>query len=371
MIGNGAQRILAVDIGTGTQDILILEAGQEIENAIQLVLPSPTVLVARAIEEATRRREPLLLTGVTMGGGPCAWAAEAHLRAGLPVYATADAARTFDDDLAMVARMGVQVVSEDEARALTHARRVEMRDFMPEALAGALTAFGLEARVDAYALAAFDHGAAPPGYSDRRFRFDFLRDTIGRGDDLRSFAYTPDRLPASLTRLRAVAATVPPGAPAVVVMDTGAAAVLGALEDPRVRECRRSLIVNVGNFHTLAFHLEDGRVRALFEHHTGLLDRARLDHYLRGLADGSLDNETIFADSGHGAMQIGPPRGEPDLVAVTGPRRRLLAGSEAAPYLAVPHGDMMLCGCFGLLRGLTAARPEFGEIVDDAMGVGP
>lgn len=364
-----AQRILAIDIGTGTQDILILEGGQTIENAIQLILPSPTVLMARAIEAATRTGQALLLTGVTMGGGPCAWAAEAHVRAGLPVFATPDAARTFDDDLAMVAKMGVQVLSEDEARSLAHARRVEMRDFMPEALTGALAAYGLEARFDAYALAAFDHGAAPPGYSDRRFRFDFLRDTIGRGDDLRSFAYTPDRLPASLTRLQAVAATVP-GDGSVVVMDTGAAAVLGALEDPRVRESARALIVNIGNFHTLAFHLEDGRIRALFEHHTGLLDRAKLERYLRALADGSLDNETIFADSGHGAMQISPPRGEPDLVAVTGPRRRLLAGSALAPYFAVPHGDMMLCGCFGLLRGLAAARPEFSAIVEDAMGVG-
>src|SRR5579875_1093229 len=112
------ERILAIDIGTGTQDILILEAGQEIENAIQLILPSPTVLVARRIEEATHQRQPLLLTGVTMGGGPCAWAAEAHLRAGLRVYATPEAARTFDDDLQMVTRMGVQVVGAEEAASL-------------------------------------------------------------------------------------------------------------------------------------------------------------------------------------------------------------------------------------------------------------
>jgi uncharacterized protein (DUF1786 family) len=367
MKGRGVQRILAIDIGTGTQDILILEAGQEIENAIQLILPSPTVLVARAIEEATRAREPLLLTGVTMGGGPCSWATEAHLRAGLPVFATADAARTFDDDLAMVARMGVQLLSDDEARTIPHARRVSLRDFMPEALSGALAAFGIDARFDAHALAAFDHGAAPPGYSDRRFRFDFLRQTIGQGADLLSFAYAPERLPESLTRLRALAAGVPADAP-TVVMDTGAAALLGALEDPRVHAADTALLVNVGNFHTLAFHLEHRRVRALFEHHTGLLhDRAKLERYLGALADGSLDDETIFADSGHGALQITPPSAPPDLVAVTGPRRRLLAGSTLEPYLAVPHGDMMLCGCFGLLRGLAAARPEFMEIVAAAL----
>jgi uncharacterized protein (DUF1786 family) len=360
-------RILTVDIGTGTQDILILEAGQEIENAIQLVLPSPTVLVARRIAAATARAEALLLTGVTMGGGPCAWAAQAHLRAGLPVFATPEAARTFDDDLEAVSRMGVQVVAEEEAAQLPCPCVVQLGDFMPEAIAGALAAFGVSARFDAYALAAFDHGAAPPGYSDRRFRFDFLRDTIGRGADLRSFAYTPDRLPSTLTRLLALTATVPGDGP-VVVMDTGAAAVLGAMEDPQVRASASTLLVNVGNFHTLAFHLEEGRIRALFEHHTGELDRPKLEGYVQALADGSLSEETIFADSGHGALALAPPRTVPDLLAVTGPRRRLLAGSPLRPYLAVPHGDMMLCGCFGLLRGVAAVMPAFRDMVEAAMG---
>ena len=36
------------------------------------------------------------------------------LRAGLPVYATPDAARTFDDHLENVEAMGIKVVAEDE-----------------------------------------------------------------------------------------------------------------------------------------------------------------------------------------------------------------------------------------------------------------
>jgi uncharacterized protein (DUF1786 family) len=185
---------------------------------------------------------------------------------------------------------------------------------------------------------------------------------------LRSFAYTPDRLPSSLTRLQAVTVGIPDGTPAVV-MDTGVVAVLGALEDSHVRAGDNALIVNVGNFHTLAFHLVERRVRALFEHHTGLLeDRAKLEGYLTALANGSLTNEAIFADSGHGALQIAPPNGTPRVVAVTGPRRRILTGSTLRPYFAVPHGDMMLCGCFGLLRGLAAALPQFAETVDGAMG---
>ena len=92
-------RILAIDVGTGTQDILVFEAGTLIENAVQLIMPSPTVLLANRVKQATADQVDLLLTGVTMGGGPGHWAVEAHLRAGLNVYATAEAARTFDDDL--------------------------------------------------------------------------------------------------------------------------------------------------------------------------------------------------------------------------------------------------------------------------------
>jgi len=75
-------RILAVDVGTGTQDVLLFDTTREPENALKMVMPSPTQLLAERIREATRAGEDLLLTGVTMGGGPCAWAADEHIKAG-------------------------------------------------------------------------------------------------------------------------------------------------------------------------------------------------------------------------------------------------------------------------------------------------
>ena len=39
-------------------------------------------------------------------------------------------------------------------------------------------------------------------------------------------------------------------------------------------------------------------------------------------------------------------------IVVTGPRRDLLRGSGLAAEFAAPHGDMMLTGCYGLLRAL-------------------
>src|SRR5436309_12880807 len=109
-------RILTVDVGTGTQDILPVESSKPIKNNFKTVMPSPTVIVAERIKRATERGQPILLTGVTMGGGPCHWAARDHALAGYKVAVTPEAGRTFDDDLTMVEKVGCEIVSEEDAR---------------------------------------------------------------------------------------------------------------------------------------------------------------------------------------------------------------------------------------------------------------
>src|SRR5438034_9046778 len=108
-------RILAVDVGTGTQDILLFESGKTIENNFKLVVPSPTVIIADRIRRATERGQPIVLTGVTMGGGPCHWAARDHALAGYAVAVTPEAGRTFDDDLTMVEKLGFEILDDAEA----------------------------------------------------------------------------------------------------------------------------------------------------------------------------------------------------------------------------------------------------------------
>src|SRR2546428_9330800 len=109
-------RILAIDVGTGTQDILLFDSGQPIENALQLIMPSPTQIAAGRIRRATAGGRAVALSGVIAGGGPCHWALEDHLRIGLPAYATGEAAATFDDDLENVPHMGVTPGSQDGIR---------------------------------------------------------------------------------------------------------------------------------------------------------------------------------------------------------------------------------------------------------------
>lgn len=362
-------RFLAVDVGTGTQDILLLDTEQEIENALQLVVPSPTRIVAQALREATRQGRDVLLTGVTMGGGPSQWAAERHMQAGHRVYATPDAARTFNDVLEEVEALGVRVVSQDEARGLKDVVEIELRDLDLSRILWALEAFDVDPKVDAMAVAVFDHGNAPAGYSDRQFRMDYLTEVLTDSHDLAVLAHPRGQIPRRLTRMAAVAATAPPELP-LLVMDTAPAAVLGALEDPGAWRPENRVVVNVGNFHCLAFHLVGEGIRGLFEHHTGLLSRRELEDLLVRLGQGTLTHQEVFAHHGHGAVVYGDGAA-PERFVVTGPRRALLRRSRLPIYQAVPHGDMMLAGCFGLLRALAERMPDFRQAVEGSLGPRP
>jgi uncharacterized protein (DUF1786 family) len=372
-------KILTVDVGTGTQDIFLYDSRLDLENGFKLVVPSPTMIVRRRLREATRQREAVLLTGVTMGGGPSQWAAEEHTRAGLPIYATPDAARSFNDDLEAVEEMGIRVLSEDEATSLpTAVRRVELLDFDFDGIQKALAHFDVSLDdLQAVAVAVFDHGNAPPNYSDRQFRFDYLDERIRAENRLSAFAFRAEEVPEIMTRLGAVVISASRaqdtilGEVPMVVMDTAPAAVLGASLDPAVAARKRVMITNVGNFHTLAFRLGPSGIEGVFEHHTGLLDLPKLEHLLLSLADGSLQHTDVFGDHGHGALIYDPTplplvgdEGsvvENSGVVVTGPRRNLMRPSTLRPYFAVPFGDMMIAGCFGLLAAVADVLPELGE----------
>jgi uncharacterized protein (DUF1786 family) len=364
-------QILAVDIGTGTQDILLFDTDREPENALKLVMPSPTVILERAIREFTRSGEDLLLTGVTMGGGPCSWAVADHLKEGLRVFATPDAARTFNDDLSEVIAMGVDVVGDDEVGGIAGLRTLTMQDFDYPKLRSAFAAFGVDLdQIDVVALAVFDHGAAPSGVSDRRFRFQYLEERILTGGGLASFAFPREQIPPSMTRLCAAASTVPDTRP-LLAMDTAPAAILGALEDRVVAAQEQLVVANLGNFHTLAFHLRGGgrrQISGLFEHHTGRLSRVRLEELLKDLAAGTISNDELFADHGHGALRVDSEAASLDFLAVTGPRRAILEQSQLQPYLAVPYGDMMMAGCWGLVRACAHVIPWTADPIEHTLG---
>ena len=364
-------KILAIDIGTGTQDILLFDTETQVENCLQMIMPSPTVLVANQIRAATRRGDDVLLTGTIMGGGPSSWAADNHLRAGYRVFATPSAAKSFNDDLAQVEKSGIQVIGDDEAAKMSQVCRVDLRDVDLDALRKSFAAFGVELQFDALAVAVFDHGNAPADYSDRLFRFDFLAERLRQFNSPAAFAFMRDQIPERLTRMQSVADSVAATLAVarqgfmqdipLLVMDTAPAAILGALEDDRVRAHRNSIIANVGNFHTLAFRFTDGSITGVFEHHTGELKSGQLELFLGQLADGTLSHNAVFNSNGHGAFMFDLRPQPLDFLAIVGPRRGVLLNSRYRPYFATPYGDMMLAGCFGLARAYAMLNPNAAE----------
>ncbi|NIM95117.1 MAG: pyruvate formate lyase-activating protein [Anaerolineales bacterium] len=365
-------QILTVDVGTGTQDIYLYKEGVSLENGFKLVMPSPTMQIRKRIQEATRRGEPVVLTGVMMGGGPCHWAAEDHIHSGYALYATPEAARTFNDDLDWVQQeMGVVILSQDEADGLMNATSIEMRDFDYKSIHSAFANFGVDLAPQAISVAVFDHGDAPPNVSDRQFRFDYLEERIRSENRLSSFAFLAQEVPTIMTRMLSVIESAREIECPLILMDTAPAAVLGATLDPRLSSRDRLLVANVGNFHTLAFRLGPSRIEGVFEHHTGLINSQRLDALLISLADGTLTHQDVFNEHGHGALILNKDPfllNEGDFgVAVTGPRREMMQQSQLRPYFAVPFGDMMITGCFGLLVAVADLIPEMAAPIRKAI----
>jgi len=376
-------KILTVDIGTGTQDIFLYDSKLDIENGFKLILPSPTMMIHRRVKRLIRERTPLLFTGHQMGGGPSSWAIEEAARAGIPVFMTPDAAATVNDELEKVETLGIKIISEDEAKSIrSKVEGLKLKDFDFELISKTFAEYGVKFDdLAAVAVAVFDHGAAPAGVSDRKFRFDYLNERIRMKNSLAAFAYLSGDIPKMMTRLQAVADSAPYLDCPLMVMDTAPAAVWGAAFDSTVAARKQKIVCNVGNFHTLAFRLGEEGIEGVFEHHTGEIDLPKLESLLRKLADGTLENQDVFDDMGHGALMYADKIfefGKDDFdVVVTGPRRSMFqtpnhglktesrppSSTPLRPYFAAPFGDMMIAGCFGLLAAVGEILPDLAEAV--------
>ena len=111
-----------------------------------------------------------------------------------------------------------------------------------------------------------------------------------------------------------------------LLMDTGPAAIFGASLDPRCIE--PAVIINFGNGHTVAALLDEGKITAVFEHHTSQLDPEKLTTFVEKLCDGTLKNSEVFEDGGHGAYIKSVPDTIRSML-VTGPRREQVSCQQS------------------------------------------
>ena len=92
-------KILAIDVGTGTQDIMIYDSKKEIENSIKLILPSPHIYISQLINET---ENDLYITGEIMGGGKIKNSLIQHQKKGFEVVMEENCAKTIRDDINQV-----------------------------------------------------------------------------------------------------------------------------------------------------------------------------------------------------------------------------------------------------------------------------
>ncbi len=349
-------QILCIDIGRGTQDILLYDSAKRMENCISLVLPSPVVLIRQKLEQTISSGRTPLLYGGNMGGFALRPYVEQLKEHGKKIVLTYEAAKTFNDYPEELLPLGVSLISDDrlpECMSQAEFFPIKTGDLDLEVMLAGFDTLGISPKLDGIALAVQDHGQAPPDMSDRRFRFQHYQRLLKADIPPIDWAYMRSDIPAYLTRMQALADSLPKDLP-LLVMDTGMAAVVGSLEDQTVAAAQNKLLVNIGNGHTLAVYLQAGRITGLWEHHTQRLSAPQIDSLLDDLINGSLDNEDIFADGGHGAFINSPihKSKNPELTCLTGPNRALMDGYDY--YLASPHGNMMLTGAYGLLKAYLA-----------------
>jgi len=338
--------ILALDIGGFRQRLLIWEPGQDLEDAVKMMMPAPTRILARRIQRLTEQGRSIFLTGRVMGGGAVTQAVRNHLEQGLKVYATPQAALTLNDRLQVVRQWGVIIAEESSFKEVPFS----LGDINLYGLSATLSSFEVPLP-DHFAVAVTDHGFHPEG-SNRGFRFKYWKDILSKNGKLQDLAFREP--PPYLLRMLAVAEALP----GAVLMDTCAAGVRGALLDPRARERQEEglMVVNLGNSHTFAVLIQGESLWGIYEHHTRLLDQATLFSHLARFQAGGLTNDEVFADGGHGCAYAPDysPGPQFSFTVITGPRRHLAQGWPGV--FAAPFGDMLFTGCFGLITAFFESR---------------
>jgi len=348
------RKILAIDIGAGTEDILLYDEAKKLENCVKMILPTPSVVHAASVNNATMLGKEIFVRGYTIGGGEFATSVTRHLKKGLRVIMTESAAYSIRNNLDEVKRTGIEVWGAQEPPKGFRGEVLNISEIDLNELDIFLSKRNDSlSDIDVVAIAIQDHGASPKGISNRRFRMEKMREELSRRRRPEDFAFKEDEVPRYFIRMNSAVRASKSQFPnsKVIVMDTSLAAIAGCLQDPLVAEEKSVLAVNLGNCHTMTAIVLKGDICGIAEHHTQLLTHTRLKRLLREFADGELTDEDVFNEGGHGVAYATKPPGfsKIDLIAATGPNRHLIEKAGIEAHFATPAGDMMMTGPIGLV----------------------
>lgn len=337
-------RILAIDVGTGTQDIMIYDTEKELENSIKLVLPSPHLFISQRIRET---ENDIYFTGEIMGGGKIKNTILEHMEKGYNVVMEPTCAKTIRDDIKQVESFGIKIADADED--YDSYTKIALGDIDITKLSEFLLGYDLEFDFDKIAIAVQDHGYNE-NMGDRDFRFEKIREKVSEPITPLEFGFI-DEIPEYFTRMNAVRRQVEGEGIEVVplVMDTKFASIAGMCYDEVASKLNSFIVIDIGNGHTTAASIENGKIQGVFEHHTSSLTGESLERYIKRLASGEITHEEVYNDHGHGAHVLNPIS-ELEKVIVSGPKRELIEKTNLDWHHAAPGGDVMMTGTVGLIK---------------------
>ena len=337
-------RILAIDVGTGTQDIMIYDTKKELENSIKLVLPSPHLYISQQIRETQNN---IYFKGEIMGGGKIKNTILEHIEKGYEVVMNSMCAKTIRDNLEQVKSFGIKI--DDDISNYNDYTKITLNDINITKLSNFLLGYDLELDFDEIAIAVQDHGYNK-NMGDRDFRFEKIREKLSQPISPLEFGFR-DNLPEYYTRMQAVRRTLENEGiqTTPLLMDTKFASIAGMCFDEVSEKLNSYIVIDIGNGHTTAASIEDGKIQGVFEHHTSSLSGESLERYLKRLAEGTITNEEVYNDHGHGAHVLNPIS-EIEKIIVSGPKRELIEKTNLDWHHAAPGGDVMMTGTVGLIK---------------------
>jgi uncharacterized protein (DUF1786 family) len=339
------EKILAIDIGAGTQDILIFDPQKTMEGMISLVLPAPTLFLG---EKIGRCRGDLFFTGDTIGGGGITSVIKKHIQSRHKVIMTRDAAFSVRDNLEEVESLGIEIreaLPPDFTGEQFYLREVNLK-----ILGEFLKNFGEDFNIGVVALAVQDHGTPPLNTSARRFRFATFEKRLRETRNPLHFAYWEDDIPPQYKRMHSASQAAKEQLPSarILLMDTSFSAILGCMDE----NSKPSLLVNVGNNHTLAVIISGGLIDGLMELHTLSLTSEDLREQIERFVRGEISNDEVFERGGHGSIIFTPHPLKELSIKVTGPHREIFKETGLPFEFATPYGNMMMTGPIGLIKAV-------------------
>ena len=344
-------RILTIDIGAGTMDVLYLDTRRT--EHFKAVVKSPVARLAGEIEAAAGK---LLILGREMGGGALSRAVKERARAG-DVVMSLSASPTVHHDLDRVRSARIRVVEDEAAEAMAReggCSVIEFGDLPIDRLREIVSGFDVPFSFDVIGVCAQDHGVPPKGDSHLDHRHRHFRTVLEATPFPHAFLHHAEDLPPDMSRLRSIAeATRSFPADEAYLMDSGMAAILGASMDPRVQQKKNALVLDIATSHTVGAAIQGGELIGFFEYHTEDITLKSLETLLVDLANGDLSHARVLAEGGHGAYTRRSFGFEStEIILATGPKRQLIGPSNLPIELGAPLGDNMMTGAVGVLEAI-------------------